>query len=562
MIRPAGTTISRISILATLAAASLLLAACSPTFTASVQTSRTQLAVAAGLGEMRAQGAAAGGSGCQTAGLIVTSGGGTAPEVLTAALPAGMPLTATALAPSTLQLAATDNFVSADNHVLRLPSGAWYLSWLFSSSATLPSQPEWWDAVAANGSGLPAGSRGSMLQLTSSDCGAHWTRLPDVDSAVIDSGRWAWPQGVNDDKTQPWVGGWDRQEVYADPFSSRLYVTVRAVSGTLQQFAAEHAADAYLLLYSDDGSHFNKSPIELPSWEPLTMTTTPSGRLFLAHCVGTAQGNRVVVYWIDPGDVAGASAPTGSTVIANGSGTFDECGTLSQSALPANVTVEYQAIVSLSRIGSGKADTVRVAYPRIENGRQVRFVIGISVGKDGTALQVPLNVVRAADPDGQVLFGSFVESDGAEASTTNAAVLYWLETTHAGELVARYSAVKDGWDWTAPADLSLAGGARAAWIPDGTWIGHYIRGGFFADASAYRYVALWPENGVPSLNVVSVPRGAAPPKAKSAAKWSQAKRAAPHGARTLRVQPAPHQDREGVLRPAAAIPPAKPAPPG
>jgi hypothetical protein len=41
-----------------------------------------------------------------------------------------------------------------------------------------------------------------------------------------------------------------------------------------------------------------------------------------------------------------------------------------------------------------------------------------------------------------VLFGSFVESDGAEASTTNAAVLYWLETTHAGELVARYSAVK------------------------------------------------------------------------------------------------------------------------
>ncbi len=560
MIRTAGAQIS--CIFAILAAASLLLVACSPTFTATVQTSRTQLAAAAGLGEMRAQGAAAGTSGCQAAGLIVTSGGGTIPEVLTAALPAGTPLTATTVAPSTLHLAATDKFVSDDNHVLRLPSGAWYLSWLFSSSAALPSQPEWWDAVAGNGSGLPAGSRGSILQLTSSDCGAHWTRLPDIDSAVIDGGKWAWPQGMGDDKTKPWIGGWDRQEVYADPFSSRLYITVRAIAGTLQQFAGEHAADSYLLLYSDDGSHFKKSPIELPAWEPLTMTTTPSGRLFLAHCVGTDQGNRVVVYWIDPDDVAGASAPTGSTVIANGSKTFDECGTLAQSALPANVTFEYQPMVSLSRIGSGKADVVRVAYPRIEGGRQVRFVIGISVGKDGTALQVPLKVVRAADADGQVLFASFVESDGAEASTTNAAVLYWLETTHAGELVARYSAVKGAWDWTPPADLSLAGGARAAWSPDGTWIGHYIRGGFFADASAYRYVALWPENGVPSLNVVSVPRGTAAPQGGSALKWRHAKRAAPHGARALSVRPGPRQDHEGTLRPTAVIPPEKPAPPG
>jgi hypothetical protein len=77
MIRTAGTQIS--CIFAILAAALLLLAACSPTFTATVQTSRTQLAAAAGLGEMRAQGAAAGTSGCQAAGLIVTSGGGTIP---------------------------------------------------------------------------------------------------------------------------------------------------------------------------------------------------------------------------------------------------------------------------------------------------------------------------------------------------------------------------------------------------------------------------------------------------------------------------------------------------
>ncbi len=530
-----------------------LLTGCAANLKAVVKASRAPLinqqgTAISGLGEMRAQAVPAG-AGCDSGGLVVTSGGGHPPELLTAALPAGGSLAATAVASDSLQLVPTDNFVSADQHVLRLANGQLYVSWLYSSSAALTPQPDWWDVVAGNGSGLPASSRGSMLQLISKNCGQTWTRLPDLDSAVVDGGKWAWPQGSGADNTTPWIGGWDRQEIYADPFGGRLFATMRATTGTLPQYAAQHADDSYLFLYSDDNGHnWIKSPIQFPAWEPLFMTSTPSGRLFLGHCIGTDQGNRVVVYWIDPKDLGG-SAPTGSTVIGNGTGTFNECETLAQDKL-GNVTVEYQPLVSLSRMGTSTSqrDTVRVAYPRLENGRQVRFVIGVSVGPDGSALQIPLQVIRATDANGSVLFATFVESDGSDARLTNVAMLYWLETTNGGTLVARYAMVKDGWEWTTPADLSVSNGTRLEWNPDGSWIGHYIRGGFYADASAFRYVALWPENGVPTVNVVSVARDVAKPKHKSARKWAKAKQVSPHAARTLVVAPGPVQDRDGVSR--------------
>jgi hypothetical protein len=530
--------------------ASLLtfLGGCSPTFQATVQPQSTQLQGLAGLGEMRVQGAAPGASGCKSGGVLVTSGGGTTPSVFrTASIPVGGPLAATTVDSASLQLNKTDNFISADNHVLRLQDGTLYISWLYSSSAPLAQKPTWWDAVAGPPNNLPAGSRGSMLQLTSTNCGNSWTRLPDLDSAVVADGYWGWPQGTGDDNKAPWVGGWDRQEVYADPFTGRLYATIRATTSTLPGYT-DHSDDAYLLFYSGDGGkNWTLSPIRFPAWEPLSMTTTPSGRLFLAHCMGTEDGTRLSVSWVDPKDLGGNS-PTGSTIIANGTGKFDECGTLPQDKLPVGVTFEYLSHVSLSRIGANSADSIRITYPRVEDGKQVSYVMGLSFGADGNPLLVPLNVVRAHDDGGAVLFASFIESDGPEAKQTNVAVLYWLETTGAGTIVTRYAVVKDGWEWTSPADLSLAGGVRADWKPDGSWIGHYIRGGFHADANGFYYVALWPENGVPTMNMVTVERAVATSAPQKPAQWGNAKPAPLGPALKLRVLKAPQQDRDGVLR--------------
>jgi hypothetical protein len=524
----------------------MFLAGCTPTFSVKTQDQSTRLQGLGGLGEMRVQGVPLGTYACQSGAAVVTSGGGTPPAVFRAeALPAGGSLAATAIDSATLQLQQTDNFISADNHVLHLQDGTLYISWLYSSSAPLTPKPSWWDAVAGPPNNFPAGSRGSMLQLISSDCGKTWTRQPDLDSAVIGNGYWGWPQG-GANGNEPWIGGWDRQEIYADPYNGRLYATIRAITSTLIGYK-DHPDDAYLLFYSDDqGRNWTLSPMRFASWEPLSMTSTPSGRLFLAHCVGTDQGNRLVVDWVDPQDIGNGSS-TGSVVIANGTGTFDECGTLQQNALPAGVAFEYLAHVSLSRIGANNADSIRIAYPRIENGRQVRFVMGLTFGADGKPVVVPLNVVRARDAGGSVLYASFVEPDGPEAKNTNVAVLYWIETTGAGRLTARYAAVKDGWEWTAPATLSVASATPYDWIPDGSWIGHYIRGGFHADANSFYYIALWPENGVPTLNTVTLSRQAAVSPTTKSARWTSAKPAPP--AAGLRVLAAPKQDREGVLNP-------------
>lgn len=493
---------------------------------------------------MRVQDVPPGTTDCQNGGVVITSGLGVRPTVIrTNSLPTGSPLSAFVLSRAALNLDGTDSFISNDNHVLHLQDGTLYISWLYSSSAPLTPKPSWWDAVAGPPHNLPPGSRGSMLQLISSDCGNTWTRLPDLDSGVIDNGYWGWPQGPSN----PWIGGWDRQEIYADPFNGRLYATIRATTSTLSGYQ-DHPDDAYLLFYSDDhGKNWTLSPMRFATWEPLSMTSTPSGRLFLAQCVKTNQGKRLIVEWIDPQDI-GNSHSTGSTVIANGTGKFDECGTLPQSDLPAGVTSEFLANVSLSRIGANNTNSIRIAYPRVIDGRQVRFVMGLTFGADDNPLVVPLKVVRAHDNNGDILYASFIEPDGPEAKTTNVSVLYWLETTNAGKLMARYSAVKDGWEWTPPANLSIAGGTPYDWTPNDAWIGHYIRGGFHADATDFNYIALWPENGVPTMNIVRVPRNDAVSSTTKSAQWSSASPVQPADA-NIHILASPHQDRGGLLNP-------------
>lgn len=69
-----------------------------------------------------------------------------------------------------------------------------------------------------------------------------------------------------------------------------------------------------------------------------------------------------------------------------------------------------------------------------------------------------------------------------------------------------------------------------------------------ADSQFYQYVSYWPENGVPVLNMVSIPKAGAVSVAKKAPKWQEAKVAPIDPVMRLNIRAAPFQDRDGMLR--------------
>src|ERR1051325_824404 len=134
------------------------------------------------------------------------------------------------------------DFGSADNQIVRLANGDLLLFWLGSTWTDFTdasgNHPEWWNDTTQ------PGQRGGMHVWRSHDCGDTWLYDTTMDSAKMkvpdpagdpsgqnDEGRCAWPQDGTLNGGY-WPGGWDREQVYVDPFEDRVYVSAGCASGT------------------------------------------------------------------------------------------------------------------------------------------------------------------------------------------------------------------------------------------------------------------------------------------------------------------------------------------
>src|SRR5205823_10226703 len=100
-------------------------------------------------------------------------------------------------------------------------------------------------------------------------------------------------QGTNPDGTPMWwIGDGDREELYVCPFTGYVYLTSRVTSGPYGPLdpidtGVVPRRDTYLLFMSrDNGQAWDLISEDLPAVEPLIMTSTPDGRLFLFQIVG------------------------------------------------------------------------------------------------------------------------------------------------------------------------------------------------------------------------------------------------------------------------------------
>ncbi|MEA2238906.1 MAG: hypothetical protein QOC81_3630 [Thermoanaerobaculia bacterium] len=455
---------------------------------------------------------------CMNGRLVIASGSGAAGDPGTPAIILRDLNDTTTVDPAPLDhsvlegVTATNDYlqISGDHVLVRRKNGDLVLVWAAMTWRPFPNgKPAWGDYLYTNGH---KGVRAGLFSWTSSDCGKSWKALTLFDSgdSKVVNGDTGWPRAT-------WFGGFDREEVYADPFSGNVYLTTSSRSGghpDFPQFAARSHmlllvlkpdATAWHVLVARDSSAAADNNFDSIS-PPVEMTTTEQGRLYMAQCNGITP----VLYWMDAVAIAaGKSTLSGKLEIPFGPlkgplAEVNKCATLPGGSIAGNFDSYYASWPLISRWYSGPAGGVRIAYPAISDGRQVVQIMGIN---DTGGPKIDVTSLATLDGGSySILQGAFIENDPTEfRGKTDITAMYWLEGDK-DELRASYTFFRAPF-FDKPKVLSTKSGQPYTWVPKlyGNWAGDYVKGASAYDGTAFNYFMQWPESeagvATPNLNL-------------------------------------------------------------
>jgi outer membrane protein assembly factor BamB len=331
----------------------------------------------------------------------------------------------------------------------------------------------------------------------STDCGATWTVLNPVEPASLLGGRYNPPVGG--------VSRLDRPVLYADPFSNRLYFT--AATDGVDASNNVHA-DSLLFVSQDQGTSW-QSPLiiaelsggqrqEFQIAAPITITTTPTGRLMLFSCDldedvvgGLVPDDRKLglptLFVSDDGgqtlsDAIRIQLFDGSNLVPCGVLDHDETfqgGGVSiflQNSYSNPFPVLAPARVRATAATQSQVDRVRLVFSELTRlsptlKQQTLRAVGLEVPRTGPQPPTSLSIVSSrrimpAQAGRSMIQAAFAETDrfeyapndfpaGAGDNNRDLAMLAWLEVPFIGDATgtvqARYAVVRDFDDWTSSA---------------------------------------------------------------------------------------------------------------
>ncbi len=253
-------------------------------------------------------------------------------------------------------------------------------------------------------------------------------------NGVLEAGEYAWPQT---DKNKPWFGGYDREELYADPWHPNvLYITCGVRSGTAINgdgtlMFEGHAVYQNVLFSSLNGGATWSSPTVLGYGfnPPIMMTSVPplaahpQGRLYILGRGAHAPKLR----WSDD---FGKTFSSGVECISDDTNQDLYFGNVEPGAMPLSTNIRSHFALARGATND-QFDTVRVAYSGTKYGHQNIIVSNVIVRANGKATVESGTIISPQDIlHGHILFPHFIETDqcGAmKAKTANSAVLAWIE---------------------------------------------------------------------------------------------------------------------------------------
>jgi uncharacterized repeat protein (TIGR01451 family) len=386
--------------------------------------------------------------------------------------------------------------LSVDNNMTMFSDGTLMLSRLLRTDRQRDEWPET----------KPHALRGANALLTRAlGRAATWLRKTDIDPADPDIGNgfWQafrctkWKDGSLVNVTN-W-GGWDRNEIYADPWSSTVFVSQGAARGTPPQ-GTEQASP---LLARSDNYGTSWAYTLIPLWQPLMMTSLPGEALFVSSAAK-------LVWSFDGG--ASVRPAIGPVAVS-----WTDDSALQSELVPGSVALKkIEGSQQISRVGvyfkNGKfMRAVRVGYPCVKQGWQIYRIVAVHIPDDaysGNEIWTEnLLTLEVTDPAGNlvgdVMQVTMVEPIGALPFTDyNTTLMYWREerpqpdgstnTTIKGQFLTGLH----GFSKVLTLSTGLRGSTRSfKGSFRGGVTGHYSKGAYYYDEASQeaRYLAQWIE---------------------------------------------------------------------
>ena len=428
-----------------------------------------------------------------------------------------------------------------DNQIVRLKDGSLLVMRSALIWKAMDDKPAWNDYII-NGH---KGNRGAVLFWKSVDNGDNWELISTIDFGSKALEKYGIPRPMNckgdadvplaKQCTEPgkdkwWIGGGDRPEFYACPYTGNLYLTTRIVSGL-----GALRRDNYLLFYSrNNGNTWMLAKDDLPSYESMVMTSTPDGSLFLFHENGSAP----TVYIARFAKKRIGAIPQNirtqpdELVVSKGYPVFFHLELKPGSILSGtikNVECSFPDSLGsarLDRLAVGTPDIARMsessddssvvyAAYQVRNSYKnqeyciVRIAFGAKISEP-----VVSNVLRvtASDPAKySVMHGNFIQPDFIKIPGTvksGLCMFYWIESPRGGQakdsFAVKYILLRNGrYTKTEFASVENSLGryfTRNKNLPTGD----YLRGAFFYHKNRYHFAPQWPgESGI-RANVIAV----------------------------------------------------------
>jgi len=394
---------------------------------------------------------------------------------------------------------------ATDNQIIRLQDGSLLASKNGYIWSDLSPRPAWFDTTTITTSGGSSGrARNAVFIFRSTDGGASWTLRSSIDSAVVEGGKYGWPQPSDTPGTFG-VGGFDRTELFQDPYTGDIFVSGHGDGGPYTLGGKETSNHAGVIFRSQDNGNtwttfhvFSDSANQSKGAAPYEMTSTLAHPLIIFHI----ESSTPTMYYVENGVMSSAKpvvAKDGTQSLTYGTvGDVDD------------VRGSQECIARLD--GGAKSDSVWIAYPSLNaNGKQIYVVATVTLGDKSGPIVSLAGKVQADDPaKASATMGAFVGDDLVDATFANSVptvLFYWVDSppksdaAPANALTARYQIFHSGGSLS-PGYLSVSGGAKRTFARVG--IGDYFSGGFFWLNNQLNFLCQWNEPDGIKANIVSM----------------------------------------------------------
>ena len=429
--------------------------------------------------------------------------------------------------------------LATDNQIIKLNDGsllAFKLGFLWSN---LNPKPFWWNWFDIAESNYKPGTRDAMFVYKSTDCGVTWDNISKIDAAKVDAGQYGIPriEDINEDKIQDvnsageglWHSfGLDRQEVYYDKWTEKIYITTQIGSGGYTKSNGDKVSGIDkkgVLISSDKGKTWKILENGFTDKSGLVMTTNPNGRFFMFSASGKGDKGKPILYFTrNTKDFDLSSLDSINLSCKKDYPNYPEISETDLEMHQANDHKTFGIARGYSTDSDASASSsIYVSYPVLNSYGKSEFMI-VKVDFKYVAATKKLSVdykchaVRASDASRSLGYGTLVESnrqgldlgEGAALKIDTKTLFFYLESTTGADFTGKEEAAFKGMlinnktnDFSPKFFLSKDSNNNDRWFTPGKGIGHYTKGAYFVTFSSQNYVAQWSENDGIHVSVVS-----------------------------------------------------------